>query len=60
MKLDLQNCFENQDDYEDNQGAEIFVSESSKEYKILLISKFLFDHKLTKYNLVRKHVLIFV
>ena len=39
MKLDLQNCFKNQDDYEDNQGAERFVSETSKEYKILLISK---------------------
>ena len=42
VKLDLQNCFENQDDYEDNQGAEIFVSETSKEYKILLISEILF------------------
>ena len=60
MKLDLQNCFKNQDDYENNQGAEIFVSETSKEYNILLISKILFGYKLTEYNLVRKHVLIFV
>jgi len=31
--------FEIQDDYKDNQGAEIVVSEISKEYKILLISR---------------------
>jgi hypothetical protein len=31
LKLDIQSCFENQGDYEDNLGAERIVSESSKE-----------------------------
>ena len=33
VKLDVQNCFENQDDYKDNLGAKRFVSETSKELK---------------------------
>ena len=53
--------FEIQDDYKDNQGAEIVVSEISKEYKILFICwtpvKVQDDQLI---NSVRKHVLIFV
>ena len=56
IKFDLQNCFENQDDYDDNQGAERLFQKLAKSYKIYLISKHLFGCKMIEHNIVIIHV----
>ena len=58
IKFDLQNYFEYQDDYDDNQGAERLFQKLAKSYKIYLISKHLFVCKMIEYNIVIIHVLI--